>query len=75
MKVDVDAGKHDIVVKPPGRPQQTQHVELTAGQEKAVTFTVPPPLRTAPVRPTQPKQQPVHPTQNADELLKPSHSH
>jgi serine/threonine protein kinase len=75
IKIEVDPGKHDIAVKPPGRAQITQHVELAAGQEKTVPVAVPPPLRTPPTtRPPPPKHEPKS-TPNADELLTPHHPH
>ena len=77
IKVELDPGPHDVVVKPAGRAPVSQHVELAAGQVASVAIVVPaapPPrtvVRTAPAR--QPPSQPQKTRHDDDELLAPKH--
>jgi serine/threonine-protein kinase len=74
IKVELDPGAHDIVVKPPGRKPVEQEVDLRADQLKLVSIDVPPPPPARPVRVPprpQPKKDPKKPSSD-DDLLRPA---
>ena len=73
IKVEVDPGKHQIVVKTPGRPEKSQDVELTEGQERSVGITVPPAPHGGTSHPSPQHKEPKQP--NADDLMTPKHGH
>jgi serine/threonine-protein kinase len=70
VRIELDAGHHDITVKPAGRAPITQGVDLGAGDNSSVTVVVPP----VPVVRTPPRRQ-THkapkPPQDDDALLRP----
>ncbi len=75
IRIELDPGAHDVLVRPQGRAPVTQHVELAPGQVASVAIVVPaaPPPRTVvrqvPAKPTPPQTQ----RHDDDELLAPKH--
>ena len=70
IKIELDPGLHEIVVKPPGRTPITQKIKLIAGQVNHTTVVVP--REKIVVRPGRtPKTQKTKKTSGDDELLKP----
>jgi serine/threonine-protein kinase len=72
IKIELDPGVHEIVVKPPGRTPITQKITMVAGQVNHTTVVVPRekivvrPSRTPKTAPKETKKPP-----GDDELLKP----
>ncbi len=76
VRIELDPGHHDVVVKPPGRAPISQGVDLTAGDSSSVTIVVPPIVRTPvhgkPTKTTPPTTKTRH---DDDELLRPGSHH
>jgi serine/threonine protein kinase len=77
VRIELDAGHHDVTVKPPGRVPISQGVDLTAGDTSSVTVVVPPvTVVHTPARP--PKHKPPAkpaPVHDDDALLRPGSHH
>jgi hypothetical protein len=79
IRVELDPGIHELIVKPPGRDPVTQQVEIKAGSVSTVAIVVPPaPARTPARTPARPPRRdgktPAKQTQTPagdDDLLAP----
>jgi tRNA A-37 threonylcarbamoyl transferase component Bud32 len=75
LRIDVDAGHHEVVIKPPRGPAISQTVEVTSGDTSTLTIVVSPP---APVRTTKKppaRKPPAAKPHDDDELLRPAGHH
>jgi tRNA A-37 threonylcarbamoyl transferase component Bud32 len=72
IRVELEPGAHDVLVRPSGRAPVTQHVDLAPGQTASVAIVVPPtpPPRTVVRQAPRTTPKPAH---NDDELLAPKH--
>src|SRR5262249_56123399 len=70
IKLELEAGSHEVEVRPPGRPAITKPVDLVAGQDKTIEIVVPQAAKPPPVRVVPTKRPPVKPRDD-DDLLSP----
>jgi hypothetical protein len=75
VRIELDAGHHDITVKPPGRAPITQGVDLGAGDSSSVTVVVPPVAVVHTPAHTRPTHKPPKPVHDDDALLRPGGHH
>jgi len=71
LKVELEAGDHELTVKPPGRPPITQTIAVNAGESNSFTIVVPP-MSTASRPPprTAKKDVKVEPKQTESKMSK-----